>query len=377
MFNMIFHGKLNPYNKDVSTHRTFAPFPFGILYHAKYDYQGKSSPVADFYPARNIDTQFTYDVAIEHSNFEVNIDLTKLKESAPIQSQNQAEKAAIDLKINNFATQLQNLQIPGLDIELTTNRLRSRSEKDGMAALNQEIDRTYSIISNLLTDAVSKGTIFIGSDRSLDSKLVVSEDGIMSVQHTLLTDVLRSKNGAAVPVNEDGSTDYTQIANMEYNGGNNENFVLTLQNGNTITGTIDGLNIKIEDQTVYSIMLNNDQSETLKYVSEIQEQSKALEIVPQTLALVQHLMQINLSSDLSSADKVEDMINTSIEEIENIYDSDTGSVKTEIVEEILKNTDNTKLTEDEIAEAYDELYAAMLEIQEQIQINKNLICKIQ
>lgn len=357
MFNMIFHGKINPYNKSITTHRTYAPFPFGILYHAKYDYQGKSSPIADFYPARNIDGQFTYDVAVEHSNFEVNIDLTKLKESTPIERVNVAEKAAIDLRINNFATQLQNINIPGLDIELTLNRLRSRSENNGMAALNQEIDLTYSIITNLLNEAIAKGTLIVGNDRSLKSELQVGEDGTLSVKHTLLTETLRAENGVAIPVSEDGSTDYSQIANIEYSGGNNENFVLTLQNGNTVMGTISGTNIEIQDQTLLTIALNKDQRDLFQEFDEVFGKGDLIDS-PITNFLVKHLLMQEQNTSLTSEEGVKEMLDQAVAEMEAQLD----------------NIENMEGEEEQ--ELFTDTYGALLEMQEQVAINSNLICKI-
>lgn len=357
MFNMIFHGKINPYNKDITMHRTYAPFPFGILYHAKYDYQGKSSPIADFYPARNIDKQFTYDVAIEHSNFEVDVDLTKLKESAPIEAVNNAEKGAIDLKINNFATQLRNIQIPGLDIDLTVNRLRSRSEKDGMAALNQEIELTYSIITNLLNEAVSKGALMIGNDRSLKSELQVAEDGTLSVQHTLLTETLRSENGVTIPVNDDNSTDYTQIANIEYTGGNNENFVLTLQNGNTVMGTISGVNIEIKDQTLLTIALNRNQKDVLQEFDKVFGKGDLITL-PIANSFIKHLLMQEYNTSLTSVEGIKDMLDQTVTEMEMQLDS-------------IENIDN-----EEDQELFMDTYGALLELQEKDIIKSNLICKI-
>lgn len=355
--NMIFHGKLNPYNKDITTHRSYAPFPQGILYHPRYVKHTSGAPVADFYPASNVDGQFTYDVAVEHSNFEVNVDLTKLKESAPIESINSAEKAAIDLKINNFAAQLQNIQVPGLDIDLTINRLRSRSEKDGMAALNQEIEITHSIITNLLNEAVSKGTLMIGNDRSLKSELQVAEDGTLSVQHTLLTEALKSENGVAIPVNEDGSVDYSQITNIEYNGGNNENFVLTLQNGNTIMGTISGTNIEIQDQTLLTIALNKDQRDLFQEFDDAFGKGDLIDSKI-TNSLIKHLLMQEQNTSLTSVEGVKEMLDQAVAEMEAQLD----------------NIENIEGEEEQ--ELFTDTYGALLEMQEQVAINSNLICKI-
>lgn len=250
--NMIMHGKINPYVKEQKTHRTYAPFPAGILYHAKYDFQDKSRPVADFYPCKNIDNQFTYDVAVENSNLEIDIDLTKLKESAPRQVTTQVNKDAIRLQVENFAKQVQNLNLPFFDEVQADIQQSGVLDSQSQADLDAKLDDIYNKIVVKLNDAVAKGKFLKNGDPVMKAELTRDKHGNINIRYSTLTDMLRQKGIGAIPVAAYGFTDYTQITSIDYTTGNDGKFVVTLQNGNVIKGSINGNQVKVEDQDVQS-----------------------------------------------------------------------------------------------------------------------------
>ena len=251
-FNMIFHGKLNPYANAKKHPRSYAPFPYGIYYHPRYDSQDKSRPVADFYPCRNVDKYFTYDVAVENSNLEIDIDLTKLKESAPRPVTTQVNNDAMRLQVENFAKQVQNLNLPFFDEVQADIQQSGVLDSQSQADLNAKLDDIYNKIVIKLNDAVAKGKFLKNGDPVIKAELTRGENGSINISYSTLTDMLRQKGIGAIPVAADGSTDYTQITSIDYTTGNDGKFVVTLQNGNVIKGSINGNQVKVEDQDVQS-----------------------------------------------------------------------------------------------------------------------------
>lgn len=256
--NMIFHGKINPYIEEYKTHRSFAPFPKGILYHAKYDYQDKSSPLADFYPCRNIDDEFTYDVTIENSNLEIDIDLTKLKESAPREVVEQVNREAMNLQVDNFATQIQRLNLPFTDDVLIDIQQSGVRDSQSQADLDAKLNDLYTKVVNRLNDAVAKGRVQRNGDPVLKAELTRDDLGNIDMKYSTLTDKLRQKKIGSIPTAADGLTDYSQIASIDYNIGNDGSFVVTLQNGDTIKGNIVGDDIVVLDQDINSVVVTGE-----------------------------------------------------------------------------------------------------------------------
>lgn len=249
--NMIFHGMLNPYS-GVTTHRTFAPFPDGIFYHPRYDSGDKSKPVADFYPCKNIDSQFVYDVAVENSNLEIDIDLTRLKESAPREVVEQVNNDAIKLQVQNFTTQMQRLNLPFFNEVLIDIQQSGVLDSQNQADLDSKLDGIYNKVISRLNDSVAKGKFLVNGDPIMKAELIRSEDGNIDIQYSTLTDILRQKGIESIPTAADGLTDYTQITSIDYTAGNDGKFVVTLQNGDNIKGSITGDVIKVEDQNKQS-----------------------------------------------------------------------------------------------------------------------------
>lgn len=377
MFNIILHGKINPYVKDITEHRRYAPFPYGIFYHPRYVKHTDGDPVADFYPASNVDTQFTYDVAVEHSNFEINIDLTKLKESAPKEVKNQVDQEAAKLQIDTFAENLRKLNLPFQ--EHIDNALQGLSilTYPTQADLDAALDMQFTAYQTMLQDYVQKGRFRINQDPVLEASLEQDSDGKIILRKKLLTAIIRLSGVSSIPVTTDFYTDYSQIANIEYNIGNPGKFSITLQNGNTIAGTIDGTNITVDDQTLYTVPVTNDVQETFKDAIKFLGE-EGLNTIPITNNLIKDILNIEIDTSLLSQEAVIELVNDSASELENLYEDGSmrGDVLNSIIDKLYKPDSESK--EDlaiDVEATIDAIYAEITDLQSKIEINKNLICE--
>lgn len=366
--NMIFHGVLNPYS-GVTTHRTFAPFPDGIFYHPRYDSGDKSKPVADFYPCKNIDSQFVYDVAIENSNLEIDIDLTRLKESAPREVVEQVNNDAIKLQVQNFTTQMQKLNLPFFNEVLIDIQHSGVLDSQNQADLTSKLDDIYNKVVTRLNDSVAKGRFLVNGDPIMKAELTRSEDGNINIQYSTLTDMLRQKGIESIPTAADGLTDYTQITSIDYTAGNDGKFVVTLQNGDNIKGSIIGDVIKVEDQNKQSLATQEGDTFTINDAKAVTLATNAWEAVSQleeTATYDQTLMILPIKQLAGHLSRLQ--MFKGIKSVDDLYNAiiDAESALEELIGEL----------DIESGSPLDQFDAYLLDLQTNEEATKNQMCKV-
>lgn len=313
MFSMVFHGKVNPYkdssNGGVDIRRSYASFPEGIHYTPRYKSHDKESPVADFYPAANIESQFTYNVAIENSNFEVTIDPTKLKVTDTMQADNNfTRKEEFALRMNEIASQLSGYPSTPLDIAFITQQAISNYLAEGDTQYDSILSRTIEIYNNKLANLISDGELIKDGNRIFEAQLELVNGVINFKTGANLFDTISKVNAILLPMDASGKVDSTQIKNILYNGSNNENFIITLHNENEIKGKITGKSVKIETSTILKLSLNEEQKNQI-----LQPALEAIKVnkldIPEVDVLLNHLLGIAPDSDLSSEEALAAKLN--------------------------------------------------------------------
>lgn len=368
--NMIFHGVLNPYASQNNIPREFAPFKHGIFYHPRYDSGDKSRPIADFFPCKNLDSQFTYDVAIENSNMEIDINLTKLKESASGKIEEQMNSDVIRLQVQNFTRQIESLRLPFFDKVMKdiqdSHIFDSRTEAD----LNNTLNLLFDKVVAKLNRAVATGEFKINNDPVMKAELIRDEHGNIDMKYSTLLGMIKQKNAAIIPIAADGFIDYTQIANIEYTAGNDGNFVVTLSNGDNISGTINGDVITIEDQNKQSSAVQEDSifsindpkahdlaMEALDPLQKLKKKGLTLEQTNMIEPVEQLILHLTGIAPLETIQTATDLFNAIIDaegELENLI----GDLDIEV---------NSPL---------DKFYNYLLELEMNEETTKNSMCKI-
>lgn len=325
MFSMIFHGKVNPYkdstNGGVDIKRSYASFPNGIYYTPRYKSHDKDSPVADFYPAINMESQFTYNVAIESSNFEVTIDPTKLKKMSEVQSNdNFTRKGEFALRMNEITSQLTNYVQNPLDITSIAQKATTSYLSEGDSQYDSILSRTVEMYNNKLATLISKGELLEDGNRIFEAQLEIINGIVNFKTGDNLFSTISRVNALLLPIDGSGNVDTTQIKNISYSGSNNENFIITLQNENEIKGKITGKSVEIEASTILKLSLNDNQKNQILQPALETIQVNKLNI-PEVEVLLKHLLGITPDSDLSSEEALATKLNDAATSIE---DSDEG-----------------------------------------------------
>lgn len=315
MYNMIFHGKVNPYidasTGGVNVRRSYAPFPYGIFYHPRYQVNG-TAPVSDFYPALNVDSQFTYNVAIENSNFEISIDPTKLKQDSPIKLvDTRTRQDELELRLGEITTNIAPYMGDMTNIEYIINQFRNDYISGGDPVYDTVMKQLIMTVNNQIESQIRTGKFIKDNDMIFSAKFEL-EGGVLhfKVGDTLFNRISKI-DSALIPLNPDGSVDTTQIQNVEYSGSNNENFSITLQNGNSVKGKINGTKVEIEQTRLYTLQLDQTQrDEVVKNTFDaIKENNLPL---PEVSEFAGHLLGIsedaNLISDTAIRQKIDEII---------------------------------------------------------------------
>lgn len=313
MFSMIFHGKINPYknstNGGVDIKRSYASFPNGIYYTPRYKTHDKDSPVADFYPAINTDNQFTYNVAIENSNFEVTIDPTKLKATDETQTKNNfTRKEELTLRLDEIASQLSTYISSPLDIAFIAQQAITNYSVDGDTQYDSILGRTVEIYNNKLATLISKGQLMKDGNRIFEAQLEII-DGVVNFKtgDNLFSAITRI-NSILLPIDSEGNVDGTQIKNISYSGSNNDNFIITLQNENVIEGKITGKVIDIKTSTLLKLSLTDDQKDRILKPALAVIQENKLDL-PAVEVLLNHLLGLAPDSEINSVEAIATQLN--------------------------------------------------------------------
>lgn len=269
LVNMVLEGNPDPSNNPTTTgenRRGFAPFKYGIFSQARYA-SYDSENIADFYQATNTFEQDQYDfnVVPEDPVFEITIPDVK-----SIQPSKDGPKIDRQAEYNNRISSIVNDVVQKVNINLTTNTLQQFTNDT-----NFENDLKSAIIEvrNTLNKFLNQGTLTTkNGDRILS--LDLTEDGNLNILSTLYTSKALTQ-AEIMPKTEDGALDISKISSINYEDSINKNFVITLQDGNSIKGTINGTSVEVLPQTTYNLgLLTNKNTigivdNSIKYIQEL------------------------------------------------------------------------------------------------------------
>jgi len=267
MLKIVLSGYIDkPDNK-----RTAAPFKYGIFYRGVYSYEDEgASDYEDFYPAGNMENQFTYRTAVELPLVSVSINALSPGTANSVKLDRKSE---FDSTVNRITGSLPpNI---GTEIQSLIDSANNQYNKEGDVNFNSIMDNLINGVNTTLTERVNDGLKINNVDYI--TSIEVSKNGDVKI-HSIL-DLLKSSYSDLLPINSDGTIDYDQILNLDRLTGNNSKYLLTLQDGTRINITLDGSEVtadKITTQYIKPVITNVTANELLtatlantEYISDI------------------------------------------------------------------------------------------------------------
>lgn len=255
----------NP-NVGSTAKRTYSPFPNGIYYMPRYQSHTGNTLELDFYPAVNVNRQFYSNVAIESPTFEIQLPTSLPTEESTAQPISMDDINAIKRITQAFIDNLfkGDIQFDYNAVNLNDSpefvRLRE-AQYSSIEEVNRDSEALKSLYITGALSAVEKGLAYKGMDRVL-SATINPVTGVMKATKTLLT----SKEMASLDVVEKtkkGTPSLRQFKDLRFEDGNNQNFTVTLKNGNSIKGKIEGTEVKFLPVSTYNIQMGRDSLKAL------------------------------------------------------------------------------------------------------------------